>query len=213
MPAKAPKDAVKRKRKTPAGAAVDESKKRRRSDAAAAAKAEDESSEDVEAQILQLEAQILESKKNYNNLAQLFDYIEGYMDNAEFSMLAAVACCRVFIKLLAAGRMVPKKGLSEKEAVVVQWLRERYTAYRTLLMTLLAVDELSLTVLTLAMKLVKVEAQYMNDKDEYQFPTFFSADLVKTLVQECSSEVRKEFLSEFVDEFDDIRFFTLRAIK
>ncbi|KKA27508.1 hypothetical protein TD95_001813 [Thielaviopsis punctulata] len=202
MPAGAPKDAVKRKRKT--GADADDSKKRRRAA---------ESSEDVEAQILQLEAQILESKKNYNNISQLFDYIEGYLDNAEVSMLAAVACCRVFIKLLAAGRMVPKKGLSDKEIVVVHWLRERYAAYRGLLMTLLAVDELSLTVLTLAMKLVKVEAQYMNDKEEYLFPQFFSTDLVKTLVQECSSEVRKEFVSEFVDEFDDVRFFTLRAIK
>ncbi|KAL5596940.1 hypothetical protein BROUX41_006385 [Berkeleyomyces rouxiae] len=203
MPPSAAKEALKRKRK-PAGS--EEPKKRRRSIG-------NDDETDVEAQILELEAQILESKKNYNNLTKLFDYIEGYLDNAKFSMLAAVACCRVFIKLLAAGRLLPKKGLSEKDIVVVKWLRERYSAYRSLLLTLMSVDELSLTVLTLIMKLLKVEAQYLNDKDEYQFPPFFASDLVKTLVEECSSEVRKEFLSEFVDEFDDIRYFTLRAIK
>ncbi|KAL2885457.1 nucleolar complex protein [Ceratocystis lukuohia] len=203
MPSSATKDALKRKRKL---AGSEAPKKRRRSVGS-------DDGMDVGTQILELEAQILESKKHYNNLTKLFDYIEDYMDNSELSMLSAVACCRVFIKLLAAGRLLPKKGLSEKDLVVVQWLRERYVAYRALLLTLMSVDELSLTILTLIMKLLKVEAQYLNNKEEYQFPPFFATNLIKTLLEECGSEVRKEFISEFVDEFDDIRYFTLRAVK
>src|SRR5580700_7663149 len=75
----------------------------------------DSTEEDAQARILLLEGEILDSKKNYNNISVLLRYLQG---GKEESVVAAIALCRVFTRILAAGDLVKGEGTTEKEAVV-----------------------------------------------------------------------------------------------
>lgn len=206
MPAAIKKDdGLKRKRKEPK---VDV-KKRARTESSSSG---DE--EDTETKILLLETQILESKKNYNNIVELIGIAKSIEDEGELAVLAAVALCRVFIRLLAAGSITYRRGVSEKEAVVVQWLKDRLSEYKKILVSLLAREELAPTALTLAMKVLKSEGEQLNsNKDFYVFPKEFLEDILRTIFESRNYAAGKEFVENYVDEYDDVRFFTHQAIK
>ena len=116
---------VKRKR-DPAKAQLREAKSKKRQKSPASTSADEGEGEDVQARILQLEAQILESRRHYNNIATLLQLATKTDDDVP--VLAAVALCRVFSRLQAAGDMVKSKGMGDAEATVVAWLRERSIA-------------------------------------------------------------------------------------
>lgn len=178
----------------------------------------DEEEDDPQADILALEAAILESKKNYNNITTLINIaraVDEEDDEAEENgLLATVALCRVFVRLLAAGALLRKKGMPEKDIVVVHWLRDRFAEYREVVLALFNSDEQAMTALTLSMRLLKTEGQYpLSDKDEYSFPKASLKDIVLALSQpEVDSVIRKEFIEQFVDEFDDVRLYTFKAV-
>lgn len=170
--------------------------------------------DDTEARILLLETEILESKKNYNNIVELIGIAKSIEDEGELAVLASVALCRVFIRLLAAGNLTHKRGLSEKEAVVAQWLKDRLSEYKKHLVSLLSREELASTALTLAMKVLKSEGEQLNsNKDFYVFPKEFLEDILRALFETRNYVVGKEFVEKYVDEYDDVRFFTHQAIK
>lgn len=178
----------------------------------------DEEEDDPQADILSLEAAILESKKNYNNITTLIDIAKAADEDddevEEKGLLATVALCRVFIRLLAAGALLRKKGMAEKDIVVVHWLRDRFAEYREVVLALFNRDEQAMTALTLSMRLLKTEGQYsLSDKEEYSFPKASLKDIVLALSQpEVDSVVRKEFVEQFVDEFEDVRLYTFKAV-
>lgn len=178
----------------------------------------DEEEDDPQADIMALEAAILESKKNYNNITTLIDIARAVDEDddeaEEKGLLATVALCRVFVRLLAAGALLRKKGMPEKDIVVVHWLRDRFAEYREVVLALFNSDEQAMTALTLSMRLLKTEGQYpLSDKDEYNFPKASLKDIVLALSQpEVDSVVRKEFIEQFVDEFDDVRLYTFKAV-
>lgn len=178
----------------------------------------DEEEDDPQADILALEAAILESKKNYNNITTLIEIAKAVDEDddeaEEKGLLATVALCRVFVRLLAAGALLRKKGMPEKDIVVVHWLRDRFAEYREVVLALFNSDEQAMTALTLSMRLLKTEGQYpLSDKDEYNFPKASLKDIVLALSQpEVDSVVRKEFVEQFVDEFDDVRLYTFKAV-
>lgn len=178
----------------------------------------DEDEDDPQADILALEAAILESKKNYNNITTLIEIAKAVDEDddeaEEKGLLATVALCRVFVRLLAAGALLRKKGMPEKDIVVVHWLRDRFAEYREVVLALFNSDEQAMTALTLSMRLLKTEGQYpLSDKDEYNFPKASLKDIVLALSQpEVDSVVRKEFVEQFVDEFDDVRLYTFKAV-
>lgn len=192
-----------------------EKRKRVTSEKRPSKRARSESSEeDGQAQILLLENEIFESKKNYNNIATLIKIFTNDTEDADDSVVAAISLCRVFTRLLVAGELVQKRGGSEKEAVVVKWLKERYTEYKTALLDILGEEGISATALTLCMRLLKTEGESMQNNQEYQFPTIFLTGIVATLLQpESDSNARKEFSEKFVEEYDDIRYYTLDAIQ
>lgn len=197
-------DSLKRKRREP----KEDVKKRPRTDSISSD--EDHS----EARVLLLETEILESKKNYNNIVELIGIAKSIEDEGELAVLASVALCRVFIRLLAAGNLTHKRGLSEKEAVVVQWLKDRLSEYKKVLVSLLSREELASTALTLAMKVLKSEGEQLNsNKDFYVFPKEFLEDILSSLFETRNYAVGKEFVEKYVDEYDDVRFFTHQAIK
>lgn len=171
-------------------------------------------SEDEQSRILLLENKILDSKKHYNNIAALLGLLGDHQKDAQLSVVAAVSLCRVFIRLLATGKLVKRKELTEKELVVVRWLRKRLADYKEALIPMLRREEAALTVLTLAMRILKAEAEHLEEKDEYTFPRAFFAGMVGAIVDaSVDDSVRGEFTEKYVLEYDDVRFFTLGALR
>jgi U3 small nucleolar RNA-associated protein 19 len=197
-------DGAKRKRAS-TGDKVTKVTKRRRSS--------DEEAEDPSAKILLMEQGILESKKNYNDIANLLSIASGYEDGEEESTLAAVALCRIFLRLLAQGSLVAKKNQSEKEAVVLNWLKDQYSQYKSLLQDMLKDEDLAVTALTLCMRTLKAEGEHLHNKEEYTFPQAFLESIVAILITSDGDELRKAFLESYVEEYDDIRYYTFKSVK
>lgn len=159
-----------------------------------------------------MEQGILESKKNYNNIATLLGMAQDNSSDGPESMLATVALCRIFMRLLAQGAL-SKNKTSEKESVVAAWLREQLTQYRTSLLTLLEDEEVAATALTLCMRLLKAEGDSMADQEEYTFPRNFLQQIVSKLLVIDNEEIQQAFIEEYVEQHDDIRFYTFASIK
>lgn len=178
------------------------------------ARSESSDNEDTQAQILLLENEIFESKKNYNNIAKLIKIFTSESEDPDDSVVAAISLCRVFTRLLVAGDLGSKAKASEKELIVAKWLRERYSEYKGALLDLLGEEGISATALTLCMRLLKTEGETMRKHQDYQFPSTFLTGIVRTLLRpESEASTRKEFSEKFVEEYDDIRFYTLEAIQ
>jgi len=95
----------------------------------------------------------------------------------------------------------------------MKWLKERYSEYKNCLYMLLGEEGIASTTLTLCMRLLKTEGEYLSSAQEYNFPTTFLTQMVKIMLKDDSDpNVRKEYSESFVEEYDDIRFYTLEAI-
>ncbi len=97
---------------------------------------QEETKDDAQASILLLESQILDSRKHYNNIALLIATLCD-QDIRQGDLIAAVSLCRVFCRLMAAGRMTKTRETLENEYIVLQWLKERYTEFTEILLTVL----------------------------------------------------------------------------
>ncbi|KAH7170782.1 CBF/Mak21 family-domain-containing protein [Dactylonectria macrodidyma] len=203
MPAIASSERSKRKRPSN----TEKPTKRRRSSAST------NESEDPNAKILSMEQGILESRKNYNDITVLLSAMDEFRSGNPEGMLAAVALCRIFVRLLAQGALIPKKTLSQKDSVVVNWLREQFGEYKTKLVTILKDEELALTALTLCMRTLKAEGEFINDKEEYTFPRTFIRDIVSTVLLSDNEELATAYIEEYTEQFDDIRYYTFNSIK
>jgi U3 small nucleolar RNA-associated protein 19 len=190
-------------------------RKRKTSEPRPSKRARSESSEeDVQAQILLLETEIFESKKNYNNITALIKLLRDDSEGADGSVVASISLCRVFTRLMVSGEMAKPHGATEKEVVVAKWLKERYSEYKAAILVLLAEESISLTALTLCMRLLKTEGQHFYNSKEYNFPTRFLVDIIRVLLRHGSDgSARKEFSEKYVKEYDDIRFYTLEAVE
>lgn len=204
MPSAVSDDTLKRKR----------SKSSAKSNKRTKADSDSDSDEDStqQAQILSLESEILESKKHYNNITKLLEIAQDKKD-IENSVFATVSLCRVFLRLLAGGHLLRSPGQSDKEVVVVHWLKSRLGDYKKFIVAALGHEETASTALTLGMRILKAESQHSNDKSEYSFPKVFLTDIVRALLQNGSEEVREEFCEKFLGEFADVRFYTFKAFK
>ncbi|KAK8087967.1 hypothetical protein PG997_002928 [Apiospora hydei] len=203
MPSKTAEAPLKRKRSEGA----EKPKKRARSDSGSGSDAED----NAQAEILLLENGILESKKNYNNITRLLDLARNKKDG-ESSLVATVALCRVFLRLLAQGSMSKKADQSEKETIVIQWLKDRLVDYEGVLIDALAEEDTESTALTLAMRVLKAEGQYRDNKDEYSFPEPFLKDIVHAIIFDGSEDLREEFCEKYLGEYCDVRYYAFKAM-
>lgn len=167
--------------------------------------------DDTQAEILLLENEVFESKKHYNNIAKLVKILKNI--KSEDSIVAAISLCRIFARLMASGDLVRNKSSSEKEVVVIQWLRERFSEYKQALLVLLQQDGAGSTILTLAMRTLKSEGTHLLNGQEYNFPNVFLADILRALLRsQTDSSIRNEFSEKYVEENDDIRFYTYESI-
>ncbi|CAK7225614.1 Maturation and nuclear export of 40S ribosomal subunits interacting protein [Sporothrix bragantina] len=232
--------AAKRKR----SAKTDAPRKRTKSESGSDDDMADETS--VQDRILLLEGQILESKKHYNNIVELLEMTKGKEgededvsndeeeeeeDNDSPQLAAAVALCRVFMRLLAAGSLNLARSMSDKEVTVVRWLKDRMAEYETVLFSLLAGqagDDAAATALTLAMRLLQADGQARRKKATaavgaedatYVFPQAFLTSIVRslalagaTLDQEAAEGLADEFVEKYAGEMSDVQFYTFKAV-
>ena len=94
-------------------------------------------SKNEQAKIEELEAQISESRKYYNNIATLISMLNVDDDNdstEQPNLPVAVALCRVFCRLIAGGNLQLPSKASEQEQIVVGWLKERLQEYQNALL-------------------------------------------------------------------------------
>lgn len=129
----APTDRVagSKKRKTPKDASAPSSKRRVVADNEPAEPA------DAMAEILELEDQISQSRKHYNNIATLISMLNADEPGQEPNLLAAVSLCRVFSRLIAGGNLTESNRTAENEKIIVAWLKERWQGYQKALLTIL----------------------------------------------------------------------------
>lgn len=92
---------------------------------------------DENRRIQELETQISESRKYYNNIVTLISMF-NVVDSAESpNLVVGVSLCRVFCRLLAAGHLNKPKSATEQDLILVAWLRERYQEYQSALVAVL----------------------------------------------------------------------------
>ncbi|OAA67587.1 nucleolar complex protein 4 [Cordyceps fumosorosea ARSEF 2679] len=174
--------------------------------------ASSENEEDPNAAILLMEQGILESRKNYNNIAVLLGKAATYDSGNPEAILSTVALCRIFMRLLAQGSLVSKKSLSEKDRVVVGWLREQFSQFKDILLDLLGEDEIASTALTLCMRTLKAEGEYLRDKSDYAFPRDFLGKIVKNIIASENDDIRKAYIEESAEQYDDVRYYTFASV-
>nr|POF26384.1 uncharacterized protein CFP56_22533 [Quercus suber] len=174
-------------------------------------------SEGVQAQILLLEEQILKSREHYNNIVTLHELAEKVREKPKTATLAAVALCRAFTRLIAGEKLVLRRNATEPEVEVARWLKDRLRDYTKHLISWIgspdAVQEK--TAITLLMRIVKVETTQDPKRSEqaWRQNSTFPA-VVKALVEVLDADgARQEFVENYVEEFDDVRYYTFVAIK
>lgn len=171
--------------------------------------------DDPQAQILLLESQILESRRHYNNIATLLAFLHRPDYRHDQDIAAAVALCRVFSRLLVAGNLTKTRNAPENEAIIVDWLKERYREYTDALLGLLKQGNLARqnTTLTLLLRLLKTDAACVNPGEEKTWRTGLFSRLIRTFIDaEVGQEVRAEFVENYVEKYDDIRYYTFANI-
>lgn len=170
---------------------------------------------DLQEDIFGLEQKILESRTNYNSIHTLLDYIRVEVSADEKDVLAAVALCRVFCRLMAAGNLNKPQDKASNEATIVQWLKGKLQEYEDELLKLLKNDDAGRqsTALTLLMRLVEEEATHLNKDDEAMWRNGLFERLLRTIVVDgVTDDVRTDFVEKFVEEYDDIRYYTFARL-
>ncbi|KAK3647290.1 Maturation and nuclear export of 40S ribosomal subunits interacting protein [Elasticomyces elasticus] len=171
--------------------------------------------ESTQNKILQLEEQILQGREHYNNIVELQTLVAKYETKPRAATLAAVSLCRVFCRLTAGESLVKSNSASDADTQIVSWLKARLRDYVDGLTAWLGGEQGS-TALTLLMRVVKAEVSQTSKRGEQAFKTesgtFYK--VVKALLENQDVEgARQEFVEAFVEEHDDVRFYTFAAVK
>ena len=194
-----------KKRKRPEGAVAERSSKKR------PCSTEDD---DQHSQILLLENQILESRQHYNSIPTLLSYVEKDNNN-ESNVVAAVALCRVFCRLMAAGNMTKAKESSQNDLTIILWLLERCRDFNDALLRWLKCKNFSeqSTAMTLILRLIREEANFLNRSDHDIWASGAFIGLVDALLEsEDADLLRVEFIKRYANQYDDVRYHTFSQI-
>ena len=174
--------------------------------------------ESAQAQILQLEEQILGGREHYNNIVQLQTLANRFDKKPKTATLAAVSLCRVFCRLIASDALVRRKDGADADVQVAQWLKGRLQDYVQGLTTWIGSPEAvqESTALTLLMRIVKEETTQGTKRSDqaWRTPKSTFTVLVRSLLDKTDADgARQEFVDNFVEEHDDVRFYTFLAVK
>ncbi|EAS33295.2 ribosome biogenesis protein Noc4 [Coccidioides immitis RS] len=165
--------------------------------------------EDAEREtIQQLEEQISESRKYYNNIATLLSMLNVDRPN----LAVAISICRVFCRLLAGGHLNKQKGASEQHSILVAWLRERYQEYQKALITILRHSGPSsqAAAVSLCMRLAKEHSTHYAGGQNNVWDDGYFNDVVTALIEaDDGDQARAEFTRKYLKEYHDISVFTV----
>lgn len=172
----------------------------------------------TQAEILQLEEQILESQEHYGNIATLQSYVDNVEKKPKAATLAAVTLCRVFCRLIASEQLVKNSGSGEADGKVAHLLKQRLRDCVDSLAGWIGSPDATQesTALTLLMRIVKEETSQGTRRSEQAWRTEKSTfmTIVRSLLENPDAEAaREEFVEKYVDEYDDVRFYTMLAMK
>ncbi|KAL8860126.1 MAG: hypothetical protein Q9178_003390 [Gyalolechia marmorata] len=170
----------------------------------------------VEEEILLLEGEITQSRKNYNKITILLNYCKQYRNQSKLSMAAAVSLCRVFCRLAANGSMSPPRDAPENENIIARWLRIQCDSYRNTLQTILQGSDpgMQSTALTLLMRLLKEECSGLEESQNKHGRNRVEYRRVIASITSLNvgESVREEFVTKYVQPFDDVRYYTLLCL-
>ena len=172
---------------------------------------------DEAADILLLETNILESRKNYNDITKLIEQLRSNVD--ESPSLAAVALCRVFCRLLAAGVLTnnhePSDNSSQAGRTIAQWLLERLKETYAQLFRILKENNSTnqATILTVSMQLLKEQAKHYHRSNLTEWSRNAFQDMIETLMTDDTPFTAVEgFVDLFASKYDDIRYHTFDRV-
>lgn len=167
-------------------------------------------------EVLDLENQISESRRHYNNIVSLLEYLKKPdAEDDDQSFIAAIALCRVFCRLLAGGKMSKKQGISNDETLIIDWLRERLREYKNLLIPKIASQkpEWSQLALTLPLQMMKEESVYLKVPNDTAWRNGTFGLLLRKLADGMTLEAtRALFVKNYLVKFDDIRYYTFTGL-
>ena len=170
---------------------------------------------DFQDQALQLEEMILESRTNYNSIHTLLEHLQ-HNDVAEKERtIAAVALCRVFCRLMARGSLSKLREGPGNEVTITQWLRQRLQEYEQGLLRMLRTENIGTQsiALTVLVRLVREKASHLNQSKDDVWLNGLFGQLVQTLIEEeVTEETRFEFVEKYVEEYEDVRFYTFACL-
>jgi U3 small nucleolar RNA-associated protein 19 len=160
-----------------------------------------------------LEREILESRKNYNNIVKLQAIAFPKNGISDSQGAALLALCRTFSHLLAEGSLTKTKTTKDSERVVMQWLEERYREFsKSLTSEARNGDSAAQPIITtLVMQLVKNEVNALGD-EVWQVGLF--AKLMREFLGhgESCQVPRASFVKKYFAKYDDVRFYTLQLL-
>lgn len=201
---------VKRKRKGDSGAPSETKRLKRR-----VTGRESDPEADIQSEILLLENQILESRKNYNSIVTLLGYSKEHGAEDQRDIAAAVALCRIFCRLMAAGNLSKTRETAGDEVIVVQWLKKQLREYEALILAMLSSEDIGRqsTALTLLMRLMREQAEYLKlQEDAIWRDGIFVGVLQALLGNSPADDRRAEFVEKYLVKFDDIRYHTFAFV-
>ncbi|BCS03695.1 ribosome biosynthesis protein NOC4 [Aspergillus luchuensis] len=221
MPAPTTAAVTSKKRKNVKSSAVPSSKRR--------AVAETESPNAI-ADIQQLEDQISESRKYYNNIATLISML-NVDGSSKPNMAVAVALCRVFSRLIAGGNLTETSRAAENEKIIVAWLKERCREYQKLLLSIIRECDSSsqvrispnwtnsygtnpqqISALTLCLCLINERATHLPGDNTQEWTSGLFKGVFEAVVEAQNGQA---VLSEFIEkakEFEDVRYYTFMQL-
>lgn len=170
---------------------------------------------DFQDKALQLVEKILGSRTNYNSIHTLLEYVQNDDKAENERLVAAVALCRVFCRLMAGGSLSRLRENSYNESMIVQWLRERLQDYEQGLLRMLRTRNIGTqsAALTVLVRLVKEKASHLNQSEDATWHDGLFGQLVQTLIaEEVFEEVRAEFVEKYARKHEDIRFYTFACL-
>ncbi|KAJ5124905.1 CCAAT-binding factor [Penicillium bovifimosum] len=199
-------DSSSKKRKSGKTASAPSSKRR--------AVAEDKFAETLST-IQELENQIAESRKGYNNIVTLLSMLNVEKSAEQPEMAVAVSLCRVFSRLIAGGNLTESSRAAENEKIVVAWLKERCIDYQNALVAIMREADASsqIAALTLSMRIVKERLAHLPGAENNVWSTGFFKDIFAAIVEaQNGQDLQSEAVTKFVKEYEDVRYYTFAQI-
>ena len=183
-------------------------KKRKRSEPTSSSTGISRNAEDKTIQ--ELEQEVQESRKHYNNITILQSLAYSKKSIRVSSSDARLALCRVFCRLIAEGSMSPANHASPSEKTISEWLNSRYKTLTQCLVKEMVMEdsEDGIVCLNLLMQLVKHEVAGLGTSSWTE--GLFSAVLRSLTRRRTSNNVAilNHFVEAYVQKYHDVRYYT-----